>query len=123
MPARASTVSTPGFQKKRQCESLVSCRLETNRREGTIYQRILAALEGKKTVEVVVAHVQRLAAPTNAVVTLLQVIAVADDGGGGLGRQFQLEVGSSGWRRKNQAAMPCACNQRNNSGSAQPGSI
>jgi len=29
---------------------------------------------------------------------------VADDGGGGLGKQFQLEPGSSGWRRKAQAA-------------------
>jgi nucleotide-binding universal stress UspA family protein len=29
---------------------------------------------------------------------------VADDGGGGLGKQFQLEIGSSGWRRKNEAA-------------------
>jgi nucleotide-binding universal stress UspA family protein len=28
---------------------------------------------------------------------------VADDGGGGLGRQFQLEVGSNGWQRKSEA--------------------
>jgi nucleotide-binding universal stress UspA family protein len=68
-----------------------------------MYQRILAALEGKETDEVVVAHARRLAAQMNAQVTLLRVIAVADDGGGGLGRQFQLEVGSNGWRRKNQA--------------------
>jgi nucleotide-binding universal stress UspA family protein len=68
-----------------------------------MYQRILAALEGKETDEVVVAHARRLAAQMKAQVTLLRVIAVADDGGGGLGRQFQLEVGSSGWRRKNQA--------------------
>jgi nucleotide-binding universal stress UspA family protein len=63
----------------------------------------LAALEGKVTDEAVVAHAQRLAAQTKAQVTLLRIIAVADDGGGGLGRQFQLEAGSSGWRRKNQA--------------------
>ncbi len=68
-----------------------------------MYQRILAALEGKETDEVVVAHAKRLAAQMKAQVTLLRVIAVADDGGGGLGRQFQLEVGSNGWRRKNQA--------------------
>jgi nucleotide-binding universal stress UspA family protein len=68
-----------------------------------MYQRILAALEGKETDEAVVAHTRRLAAQMNAQVTLLRIIAVADDGGGGLGRQFQLEVGSSGWRRKNQA--------------------
>jgi nucleotide-binding universal stress UspA family protein len=68
-----------------------------------MYGRILAALEGKDTDEAVVAHARRLAAQMNAQVTLLRVIAVADDGGGGLGRQFQLEAGSSGWRRKNQA--------------------
>jgi nucleotide-binding universal stress UspA family protein len=68
-----------------------------------MYQRILAALEGKETDEAVVAHARRLAAQIKAQVTLLRVIAVADDGGGGLGRQFQLETGSSGWRRKNQA--------------------
>ena len=49
------------------------------------------------------AHVQRLAAQIKTEVTLLRVITVADDGGGGLGRQFQTEIGSSGWRRKNQA--------------------
>jgi nucleotide-binding universal stress UspA family protein len=68
-----------------------------------MYQRILAALEGKETDEVVVAHTKRLAAQMSAQVTLLRIIAVADDGGGGLGKQFQLEVGSNGWRRKNQA--------------------
>jgi nucleotide-binding universal stress UspA family protein len=68
-----------------------------------MYGRILVALEGKETDEVVVAHAGRLAAQMNAQVALLRVIAVADDGGGGLGRQFQLETGSSGWRRKNQA--------------------
>jgi nucleotide-binding universal stress UspA family protein len=68
-----------------------------------MYGRILIALEGKASDEAVLAHVRALAGQTKSVVTLLRVIAVADDGGGGLGRQFQLEVGSSGWRRKNQA--------------------
>jgi nucleotide-binding universal stress UspA family protein len=68
-----------------------------------MYQRILAALEGKETDEAVVAHARKLAAQMNAQVTLLRVIMVADDGVGGFGRQFQLETGSSGWRRKNQA--------------------
>lgn len=68
-----------------------------------MYQRILAALEGKETDELVVAHARRLAVQMNARVTLLRVIPVADDGSGGFGRQFQLEVGSSGWRRQNQA--------------------
>jgi nucleotide-binding universal stress UspA family protein len=68
-----------------------------------MYRRILSVLEGKESDETVVAHVKALAAQTKAAVTLLCVITVADDVGGGFGRQFQLEVGSSGWRRKNQA--------------------
>ena len=68
-----------------------------------MYQKILIALEGKETDEAVVAHVKRLAAQIKSEITLLRVIAVADDGGDGMGYQWQLEVGSSGWRRKNQA--------------------
>lgn len=68
-----------------------------------MYQKILIALEGKESDEAVLTHVQRLATQMKAQVTLLRVITVADDGGGGLGKQFQLEVGSSGWRRKNEA--------------------
>jgi nucleotide-binding universal stress UspA family protein len=70
-----------------------------------MYQRILIALEGKETDEAVVAHIKTLATQMQAEVTLLRVIAVADDGGGGLGRQFQTEIGSSGWRRRNQAEL------------------
>jgi nucleotide-binding universal stress UspA family protein len=62
----------------------------------------LVALKGKGTDEVVVAHIRGLVAQMKAQVTLLRVIAVADDDGG-LGQQFQLEVGSSGWQRKKQA--------------------
>ena len=68
-----------------------------------MYHRILIALEGKETDEAVLAHVQTLARQVKARVTFLRVITVADDGGGGLGRQFQTEIGSSGWKRKNQA--------------------
>jgi nucleotide-binding universal stress UspA family protein len=68
-----------------------------------MYRKILIALQGKETDEAVLAHVQTLAAQAKAEVTLLWVITVADDDGGGLGRQFQLEIGSNGWRRKNQA--------------------
>jgi nucleotide-binding universal stress UspA family protein len=68
-----------------------------------MYQRILTVLEGKETDKAVLAHVKTLALQTKAEVTLLRVITVADDGGDGLSRQWQLEVGSSGWRRKNQA--------------------
>jgi nucleotide-binding universal stress UspA family protein len=71
--------------------------------ERTMYERILIALEGKETDRAVVAHTRSLAAQLKAEVTLLRVIAVADDGGEGLGRQLQTEIGSSGWRRKNQA--------------------
>ena len=68
-----------------------------------MYRKILIVLEGKKTDEAVLAHVEKLAVETKAAVTLLRVITVADDGAGGLGLQFQLELGSNGWRRKNQA--------------------
>ena len=68
-----------------------------------MYSRILAVLEGKETDEAVLAHARSLAEQMHGQVTLLRVIAVADDGGGGLGQQFQIEIGSSGWRRKNQA--------------------
>jgi len=70
-----------------------------------MYRRILIALEGKETDAAVLTHVRTLAAQTEAEVILLRVISVAnDDDGTGLSRQWQLEVGSSGWRRKNQAA-------------------
>jgi nucleotide-binding universal stress UspA family protein len=68
-----------------------------------MYERILAALGGKETDEAVVAHARRLAMQMDAQVVLLRVITVADDEGGGFGRQFQLEIGSSGWRQKNCA--------------------
>jgi nucleotide-binding universal stress UspA family protein len=67
-----------------------------------MYQRILIVLEGRGTDEAVLAHARALAVQMGAQLTLLRVIVVADDGGGGLGTQFQLEVGSSGWRRKNE---------------------
>lgn len=68
-----------------------------------MYRRILIALQGKETDQAVVSHVKDLAAQTGAALVLLRVVAVADDGGGGLGKQFQLEAGSSGWRRKQAA--------------------
>jgi len=68
-----------------------------------MYRRILIALRGKGTDQVLLDHVRRLATQTGAQVTLLRVVSVADDGDGGLGKQFQLEIGSSGWRRQNEA--------------------
>ena len=70
---------------------------------SSVYRKILIALEGKERDQVLLDHIRRLAVQTGAQVTLLRVIGIADDGGGGLGRQFQLEPGSSGWRRKNKA--------------------
>jgi len=57
-----------------------------------MYHRILIALQGKETDQAVVNHVKDLAAHTGAELVLLRVIGVADDGGGGLGKQFQLET-------------------------------
>jgi nucleotide-binding universal stress UspA family protein len=68
-----------------------------------MYHRLLVALEGNDRDPAVVRHAQRLAAHTGAQLTLLRVVAVADDGGGGLGLQFQTEVGSNGWRRRQAA--------------------
>jgi nucleotide-binding universal stress UspA family protein len=68
-----------------------------------MYQKILIVLEGRGTDEAVMAHARALAGQMGAQVTLLRVIAVADGGGGGLGKQFQLEIGSNGWRRRNEA--------------------
>jgi nucleotide-binding universal stress UspA family protein len=76
----------------------------TNRqRSRALYRRILVALQGRESDETVLDHVQGLAAQMQARIILLRVIGIADDGGG-LGRQWQLETGSSGWRRKKQAA-------------------
>jgi nucleotide-binding universal stress UspA family protein len=68
-----------------------------------MYRKILIALEGQETDEAVVAHVATLATRMRAEVTLLRVITVANDEAGGLGIQFQTEIGSSGWRRMNDA--------------------
>lgn len=68
-----------------------------------MYRHILIALEGKPTDEAAIAHATDLAARLTAKITLLQIITVAADGPGGLGKQFQIEPGSGGWRRKKQA--------------------
>lgn len=68
-----------------------------------MFKKILIALEGKETDGAVVARTKSLATQIQSEVTLLRIIAVADDGGEGLGRQMQTELGSNGWRRKNQA--------------------
>lgn len=66
-----------------------------------MYQHILVAIEGRSTDQAAVEHAAALARQSSARITLLWVVPVAKDDGGGLGRQFQIELGSSGWRRKN----------------------
>jgi nucleotide-binding universal stress UspA family protein len=74
-----------------------------------MYRKILVALEGKEADEAVLAHIQPLAAQMQAEVILLRVITIAnDDDPTGMARQFQLEVGSSGWRRRNKAIVHLA---------------
>jgi nucleotide-binding universal stress UspA family protein len=68
-----------------------------------MYRRIVIALTGGDRDQALLAHVQQMAMQTGAELTLLRVIAVAEGGGGGFGKQFQIEIGSSGWRRKNDA--------------------
>lgn len=68
-----------------------------------MYQKILVVLTGKESDHALLDHAAQLAAQLGAQVTILRVILIADDGGGGFGRQLQLEIGSSGWRRKNEA--------------------
>lgn len=79
-----------------------------HQRSGTVYRQILVALQGREADEAVLNHVQALAAQMKAEITLLWIVAVARDEGDGLGRQWQLEVGSNGWRRKNkgEACLP-----------------
>jgi nucleotide-binding universal stress UspA family protein len=68
-----------------------------------MYKHILIALEGKPSDEAAISHASFLARHTSAKITLLRVIPVAADDSGGFAKQFQIETGSSGWRRKNQA--------------------
>ncbi|HEY42969.1 MAG TPA: universal stress protein [Anaerolineae bacterium] len=68
-----------------------------------MYKKILTVLNLKESDENVIAHVQKLALQMKADITLVRVITVADDGGEGLGRQFQLEEGSRGWRKRLEA--------------------
>lgn len=66
-------------------------------------KRILIPLEGKPTDEAAISHAVSIARERPANLTLLQVITIAADGPGGLGKQFQMEAGSSGWRRERRA--------------------
>jgi len=99
----AQIAETRREEERRQAK--VACLLQqanNHQRSGTVCRQILVALRGREADEAVLNHVQALAAQMRAGITLLWVVAVADDEGDGLGRQWQLEVGSSGWRRKNK---------------------
>ena len=54
--------------------------------------------------EAVVGHVWRLATLHGARVTLLRVIRIADDGGGGSVHPFPMEIGSGSFRRRGRAS-------------------
>jgi nucleotide-binding universal stress UspA family protein len=68
-----------------------------------VYRKIVVALQETGMDEAIVAHVRSLAALHGARVTLLRVIAIGDDGGDALSHLLQMEIGSSGWRRKERA--------------------
>lgn len=68
-----------------------------------MYHKILLALEGKPTDEAAIQHGVALALAGSVDLTLLRVIAIAADGGDGMGRHLQLEQGAGGWRRKLRA--------------------
>jgi nucleotide-binding universal stress UspA family protein len=68
-----------------------------------MYHKILLALEGKPTDEAAIRHGIALAQARPAELTALRVIAIAADGGDGMGRHLQLEPGAGAWRRKLRA--------------------
>jgi nucleotide-binding universal stress UspA family protein len=71
-----------------------------------MYRRILAALEGKESDKAVVAHTRRLAAQMNAQVTLLRVIAVAEDGGGDASSSWRSVPVAGGGRTRPRRTCP-----------------
>lgn len=65
-----------------------------------MYRNILIVLQGKPSDEFAVNHAVDLARTYRASITLLRVITIMGDGPKSLGKQFQTEIGSSGWRKK-----------------------
>lgn len=82
------------------------------KKEISMYQKILIALEGKPTDEAAVNHAITFAREVSAKVTLLWVVAIAADGPSGLGKQLQIEEGSSGWHRRKKGQKTLANLQR-----------
>jgi nucleotide-binding universal stress UspA family protein len=68
-----------------------------------MYRNILVVLQGKPSDEFAANHAVDLAQTYRATITLLRVITIMGDGPKALGKQFQTEIGSSGWRKKQNA--------------------
>lgn len=68
-----------------------------------MYRNILVVLQGKPFDEFATNHALDLAQTYQATITLLRVITIMGDGPKALGKQFQTEIGSSGWRKKQDA--------------------
>jgi nucleotide-binding universal stress UspA family protein len=77
-----------------------------------MYKKILIALEGEPTDEAAINHAMILAREVYAKVVLLWVVTIAAEGPSGLGRQFQIEEGSSGWHRRMKGEKTLANLQR-----------
>ncbi len=69
-----------------------------------MYRNILVVLQGKLSDEFAANYAVDFAQTCQATITLLRVITIMGDGPKALGKQFQTEIGSSGWR-KNQIAV------------------
>ncbi|UCD98288.1 MAG: universal stress protein [Chloroflexota bacterium] len=68
-----------------------------------MFSNILVVLQGKPSDDIVAGQAVELAQTYQAKVTFLRVITIMGDGPKNLGHQFQTEIGSSGWKRKNKA--------------------
>jgi nucleotide-binding universal stress UspA family protein len=68
-----------------------------------MYKNIVVVLQGKQSDEFPASYAVDLAQTYQATITLLRVITIMGDGPKTLGKQFQTEIGSSGWRKKQNA--------------------
>ncbi len=68
-----------------------------------MYKNIVVVLQGKPSDEFAASYAVDLALTYQATITLLRVITIMGDGPKTLGKQFQTEIGSSGWRKKQNA--------------------
>lgn len=73
-----------------------------------MYRKILVVLQGIPGDAIAAHHAVDLALTFQAELTLLRVLTIMGDGPKALGTQFQTEIGSSGWRRKQTAVQQMA---------------